>query len=250
MRKKLLRFLIITLSALWIFSFSTFAQTIKSDDIQIEIPDNFTVINTDNVSEHKDYLESINFSEKAFEDYKQEKSIIVYGTDKNGSEISVICRDASFSKKIDDLYYLEYSDIESVFDEFLTDKNYTILESGQNRFLKYEYKGKDKGGDFSGFELITIKNGKIYTINYSVSGNDNISENIKLKLINSFEYTGKSSLNDISVNTIITLIILILAIIVCLSVVIYLVYTFVRDIKAKKEQNDVAPYVKIKRRKF
>ena len=53
-----------------------------------------------------------------------------------------------------------------------------------------------------------------------------------------------------SLNNVAAYIVLILVIIILVLVVAYFVYTIVKDILEKKNTSDVAPYVKIKRRRF
>ncbi|MBQ0083547.1 MAG: hypothetical protein KBS52_02125, partial [Clostridiales bacterium] len=199
---------------------------------------------------NKEYLHSINFSEKSFKDYIKEKSVIVYATDKKSGEITLTRKSAEFAREIDDLYFVDDNGVHEIFDKILGSNDYGIVDCGKNRFIRFEYENKDKGGVFSGFQLITVKNGELYAINYTVSGNDIIDENIKLSLISSFEYTGDTELGKVGADTVITIIILILAILVFVGIAAYIVYTFYKDIKARKDENDVAPYVKIKRRKF
>ncbi|MBQ0083532.1 MAG: hypothetical protein KBS52_02050, partial [Clostridiales bacterium] len=60
MKKRLCGFLIIGIILLSVCSVTVFAQNVKTDDIKIDIPESFMIINNGNISENMEYLHSIN----------------------------------------------------------------------------------------------------------------------------------------------------------------------------------------------
>lgn len=232
------------------FSVPVCAASVKQNNIEIDIPREFKVINKENVSEYKDYIESIGFSKSSFKNYLDSNSILIYACDMKGSEIVVSSFSFDFSAEISDLYYMNEEDIRQVFSNVLGNREYEIIDKGENRFLKYDYSSSDKGGSFSGVQLLTVKNSKVYSIIYTVPSNASVNEKTIDALAAGAVFKGDSSLPAKKVDNIATFIILSLAIIVFLITAGYIIFTFVLDIKKRKNQSDVAPYVVIKRRKF
>lgn len=224
----------------------------QGENVEIDVPENFTVINSSNAAEHKEFLESINFTVKNFKVFLTDNSILLYATNKSGGELTIKKYASEFSKTIDDLYFMEDSDIRKVFDKYFADISYSTVkvEKSKNAFVKFEYDNSDKGGEFYGVQLLTVKNGEIYSINFTDSDKNKLDDSTVNLLITSFNYKGKTSLEAVKPDTVITVIILGVAVIAFFCIAVYIIITFVTDIKERRDQNDVAPYVKIKRRKF
>ena len=250
MLKKIFKTFAVIFIALFIVNVGVGALNVTNGDLSLKLPNGFKVISANDAKDNEDYLKSINFTVADFKKYLSSNSVIVYATDKNGSEIVVKSYKSDFSTQIDDLYELNEDDIKSIFGSFLNGTEYTVTDVNNNRFLRFEYTDNDNMGNFYGIQLLTVKNGTIYSVNYTADANIGINPEIEKTLSEGFNYKGKTESGKNKADTVITGVILALAIIAFLGLGAYIIYTFVRDIRKRRNMSDVAPYVKIKRRKF
>ncbi len=245
---------ILTVILLFVFLFSfalpTMAKEVKNDSITINIPDSFKIIGIDNAEEFSGYLENRGFSLNSFKKYIEDNSVLVYATDTAACEIVISKHSFSFSSGISDLYYIKTEDIPEIFSDILINDKYSVTDYNNNRFIKCMYTGSDNGGDFFGVQLLTVKNGEVYTINYTVPKADDADDNTINALLKSFEVKSANSNAAQKLDSVIIYIIIIAIILLSVAVASYILYTFVLDFKSRKNENDVAPYVVIKRRKF
>lgn len=236
-----------------VFSLNASAASIKNNDFTMPLPKNYTAINADNLDSHEDFLQKINYTKSGFKDYLSKNNIIIYAIDKsNGSEVIVKAVASDFSSNIGDMNLLDNDAVKKVAQKIAPDKSYSVTEINGSKFLKVQIDAEDKAGGFFGTQYVTVKNDLIYSV--SITFPDALSHTQALQIENSIteniyiDDNGGFNWNNFE-NIIITVIITI-CIIVFLVVAGYVVYTFINDVRTKNSSNDVAPYVKIKRRKF
>ncbi len=237
------------------FGFCVQAKSV-ADNISIDIPKEYTVITNDNIEKNTELLKKLNFDNLSFSSYISENKIILFAYDTNTKdEITVRKELWTDSINLDSLN-------DELFSKFAKticgDAPYTRIESGGNVYICTQHYQKDAGGEFSSVRYVTVKEGTLYAID-AVFSHKMTDNDLKMcsNLISSvsFENVGNKQNNGDSdgvqgVNKIIFIIMLIVAIFAVGALSIYIIVTLVIDIRAKKNTSDVAPYVKIKRRKF
>ena len=242
----------LTLFAL-LFAVNASAYTDKDKNFSIFVPDSFTEINSVNVKEHQDFLQKINYTTSGFKDYLKKNNIVYYAINKqNGSEIVLKCVSSEFSKNIEDLYLLDNNALDNVAKRLFDKSDYTVFEKNGTKFLKVSINSNDNGGAFYGSQCFTVKNGLIYSL--SMTFGENISDmaaiEIQDSILDGFYINEKSGFSWSNFGDIIITVIVTACILLFVAVAGYVVYTFINDVRNKNSSNDVAPYVKIKRRKF
>ncbi len=253
MLKKIFSFCAVFLVLFSFFAVETMALSDKQNNFSISLENNYTVLTADNLGENEDVLKKLNFTKSGFKNYLQTNNIVVYAVDKsNGSEVVLKIFTSTFAENIGDMSLLDDSSVKHIAEQIANDATYSIEAWGGSKFLKTEYVSRDKGGEFSGSQYFTVKNGQIYALNISFPSGveknyvyqveNNIMDNFKIGTTSKFSW---SNFGDI-----ITSVIVFLAIALFTVVAGYIIYTFITEIKNKNSSNDVAPYVKIKRRKF
>ena len=254
MKRKLLNFAVILTLVINMFVLNVSGITLKDYNIEIGFPKSFTVIDENNISDNTDFLETLKFDAGKFKEYIVKNNIILFAADSTaGCEVSVKHITTSFTEGVDDLSLLNSESMASIVDKLIGDGTYQVTEVNGIKYFVQNFTSSDKGGTFSGVQYITVKNGSMYTLTFTFSGQTLTNENLNTisEIINSTEIkTVSSGVTSKQVSDIVVIVILIIVIIALAIAAIYIIVTIVLDLRQKKNQSDVAPYVKIKRRKF
>lgn len=248
------KFLALILCLLPLFSFSVSAKTFKNDNVKIKLPERFNIISVENSAKYSDFLKTMNFSVKDFDKYLEDYGISFFAvTDDLSEEVTLSVIKTEFSENIKDFMTLGDESIQAVTEELLGVTDYKVKQFDKYLYIVSETLKSDNGGEYVSYQFITVKNYNMIVVTYATTGkNSAVAADIEEALGNiKITDTSKKSY-FLGIENIATLIVLILSLIFVFAVSIYLIYTFVRDIKTvkSKNSNDVAPYVKIKRRKF
>lgn len=248
--KKLLLIILAFCTMLTVISVSVSAIKLENYGIEIDIPSSYTVLTAENTKENADLLKKLNFNENSFKNYLAENKIVLLAVDDLGSEIVVKSYETDFTKSVVNFGLLEEAALDKVGKELL-DNNFTTVEKNDFVFLRQEFSGTDKGGKFSGVQFVTVSGGSMYTISLTVEGTISTQQkNQADKLIKDFSVESHEKFSLDKFDNIITMVIISIGIIAFIAIAIYVVVLVVISIKEGRNTSDVAPYVKIKRRKF
>lgn len=256
MKKRFFCVIFIITILLSIFSVSAYAQEVKKYNIKFDLPDDFIVLTEESVKENSDAIKSLGFTNETFKSYITSNHIALFASVQDKSyQISLNVNKTEFTEKTDNLIYFDDEYIARILPELVGKKVSTneIKTINDSKYVVIENKGADSAGEFSYIQYITIKNQRLYTVTFSfndlqiTNGNREYAESLMKRLIIS---ATKEKITMKSLNNVAAYIVLILVIIILVLVVAYFVYTIVKDILEKKNISDVAPYVKIKRRRF
>lgn len=248
--KKLLLIILAFCTLLTALSVTACAIKLEDYGVQIDIPNSYTVLTANNTKENADLLKRLNFNENSFKNYLSENKIILLAVDDFGSEIVLKCHQTDFTKSVVNFGLLEDAALEKVGKELLGN-NFSTIEKNEYIFLYQEFSGTDKGGKFSGVQYVTVSGSSMYTISLTVEGTITAQQkNQADKLIKGFSVESQEKFSLDKFDNIITLVIISIGIIAFIAIAIYVVVVCVISIKEGRNTSDVAPYVKIKRRKF
>lgn len=236
-----------------LFSVKIYAFSDKDNNFSITINSGYTVLTAENLGNNEDVLKKLNFTQKGFKDYLKTNNIAVYAVNtENGSEVVLRVVNTDFAKNVGDLSLLDDSSIDRIAPKIVNKSDYSVEKINSTKFLKTIFEAQDKGGNFYGTQYFTVKNGQVYILSLSFPSSVNKQSAIDIEsgILENFVIRKNSAFSWQNFGDIITFVIVFLAIILFAVVAGYIIYTFVTDIKNKNSSNDVAPYVKIKRRKF
>lgn len=246
--KKLSVFAVLLLLLFTICSISVSALKVEDQGVNITIPDEYTVITQENAAQNDELLKKLNFNENSFKNYLKDNNIVLFAVNGQGDEIVLTANQTEFSSKLVDLSYLDETSLNRVSNE-LFGMDGSIVGVNEYVFLSKAYSSTDKGGGFSGIQYVTVINSKLYTINFTTSRttvNSDFAENI----LKTMRVDSQHKFSVDSLGNIITLVIILIGIFIFIAIAVYIIIAFIGDIKTKRNTSDVAPYVKIKRRKF
>lgn len=256
MKKRLFCVIFVITILISVFSVSASAQEVEKFNIEFDLPDEFIVLTEENIKENSDAIKSLGFTNETFKNYINSNHIALFASLNDKScQITINVNKTKFTENTDSLNYFDDEYIGRILPELLGNKVATneIKTFNDTKYVVVENKSTDSVGDFSYIQYVTVKNQRLYTITVSFSNANITNENREYtealikKLVISVP---NEKITMKSVQNVTVYIVLILVIIFLVLVVAYFAYTIVKDILEKKNTSDVAPYVKIKRRRF
>lgn len=234
-------------------TFSVFAA--KNDYIDeeygfsITLPKDYVAINRSNLSSNSDYLKRIGYSVKSFRLRMEDSGIILYAADKdNQHQIQLKMWESDFSNQVgslssannDQLSEMLYvmSEQLSLDGGRLTDSR--ITDVGGKKYLTYTVKVEDA---FCFVQNVTVENGKCFSlIYYNSSPEFSEAELSQSKsLLRSLNVKKVATKKEGSGYYLIIRIICAAVAIVAIVVIVFLLSSFVKDIKLRKEQPEIIP---------
>ena len=155
-------------AVLIIFSSLVISFFIKQNSVPtIEYPKDFLVITKDNSEEYEDYLHSLGYSIESFDKYLTDKGILSFsGNADNSIQFRLTENETDTSKEIVSFESKTEKEIEAIGKALFKDSYNGIIEKGENTFIEaltLNGKGNEK---YCTLQYLTIKNGKIYSLNY------------------------------------------------------------------------------------
>ncbi len=239
-----------------LFTFCASAQKIEKFNIDFSLPKEFIVLTDANISANIEAIKSLGFTQDSFKNYINANNIVLFAslTDKS-CQITVNANKTDFTEKTETLEYLEDEYILHLLPKLVGENagSAEIKVINGSKFIRVEKIGLDNAGQFSSLQYITVKNQQLYTVTFSFSQSILSSVNIEYaeSLMKNFTVSSqKSEITIKNVQNFTVYIVLILIIIFLCAVCIYCIYTIVSDIIKNRNTSDVAPYVRIKRRRF
>lgn len=254
MKSKLICFFTVILVLLSTVTITAGAIELKNYNINFELPKEFTVITDNNIKENSEFLKEINFTENSFKDYISANNIVLFASTQDKSfQIVVNAVETEFSKQTENLSYLDDNYIARLIPKLVTsDVPVTqIKQINENKYIMASKQGSDKAGSYRYTQYLTIKNKLLYNITFSYTENGQANLQKTEELINNLFIDKKSEKITINkIENVAIYVVLILIILFFVAVAVYITYTFINDAIKNRNTSDVAPYVKIKRRRF
>ena len=255
MKKRLVSFISAIILLASIFSFSVSAEKISSHNLEFTPPSEFIVLTEENVQNNLAACESLGFTQENFIAYLKNNNILLFASRADKlCQFTITATQTPFSKNVENISYLDNSSITNMIPQFISEGTPLRIETLNNaKYIVVQKNGNDNAGSFVSLQYITVLNSQLYTATISFSGTELSGENAALAdtLINSLNITENSKGVTLQGFQSVAIYVGLVAIILFLVVVIvYISYTVVSDVIKNRNTSDVAPYVKIKRRRF
>ncbi len=256
MKKKLICFVSAILILVSIFTVTAAAEKIDDYNLEYNLPKEFVVLTEKNADKNDAALKSLGFSVSSFKSYLKNNNIVLFAslTDKS-CQLTVNINTTQFSQQTEDFAFLDNEQILSLAADIsgVPMSEILVIDSNSNKFASFQSSGTDKVGSFVLQQFITVKNSALYTVSVAFSGTELTAKNLQTsnELLDCISLQNKKS--GITINgfqNVAIYIGIIVILLFLLAVLVYIVYTLVTDIAASRNTSDVAPYVKIKRRRF
>ncbi len=242
MAKKIVLF-ILMLVLLCLVSFSNVAaESFNKNGASLTFPEGFTVLNEENLSKNSETVKMLGHSVSSLKTQMEKSGIIAIAVDSDNSEQFIYkCVVSSFSERTESF--------DSFNDEALKKIN-TEMFGGNARVEKingttYFYtKSYTENSDFYTYQYVTVQSGKLYSFIYYGNTKERITDLMSTVKI---EKAGQGT----SFTQIGTIVLMSLVMIGIIVVLVLIAISVIRDLSDKKnEENDVAEYIRIKRRKY
>ena len=229
-----------------------------SDDygFSVALPEDYTVIDRDNLSKNKDFIEDLGYTANSFSTKLEQANIVMYAaTADNSHQVNVKRWQSDFSQEIDSLAKLKEEPRQTALDTMaksITDKsNNQLLDAsvekvGDAVYLRYVVRAD---GKFCYTEYITVVNKYCYSLVYYNSSAEfteaELSE--RDKIIESFKIDNESTTDFLGINIVVIRIISAVAVIAAVIFAVYIISSFVRDIRNRRNSPEVIPdHIKMK----
>ena len=254
MKNKLLHVIALTVSLIFVFTIGALAVSVENDNTQISVPSGYKYVTQSTIDENLQLINEINFSRDDFEKYLFDNKIILFAYNGDNKNEIIVKQEKDVWESTFDIDLLSEESLEKIAPKLTADLEYEKMTLGDYVFLRTSVSGNDKGGAFNVVRYVTIQNGDLISVEFMFSGDFSATNTKFSESVMGTFYTPKGTssaknskdiANDVAIKCLI-----IFAIIAGVGVAIYIIITIVIDIRKKRNTSDVAPYVKIKRRKF
>ncbi len=151
-------------------------------EISIEIPEDFTVNYAENG--FSSVAKKTGMDEKALESYAEQNGIMFIAVNSdNSSQFRLSKSQNAFSKKVKDISALDENAI-GEFAKSLSDQSPQMRTVSGIKYITFTETLSDSGGEYTAYQMITVKNEYIYQFSCYNSGGtvDNQTEKIVLSL--------------------------------------------------------------------
>lgn len=238
------------------------AQTVSlpGEKVSLELDDGYTVLTPDNLKKEKEFLERLGHSTDSFKNYMKERDMLMVAANgDNTRQVQVKAFSTSFSEKVGDLSSLDGDSLEQAADSLLLQNagdevlSWGKVTRGDLTFLQSTCRVTDKQAEFCYIQYTTIRGGKYYALVYYNFGGELTESQTQeaaaiFRTLRLPEKKGGSLLAG--GNLIVLMVIVGVLIAAALAVVVLLIVSFVKDVKARRREEEQTVHIRIKRRKF
>ncbi|MCI8361309.1 MAG: hypothetical protein HFE86_08255 [Clostridiales bacterium] len=241
-------------------SLSAKTVSLAGDKIGLELDDAYTVLTADNLKKEKEFLEKLGHSPQSFKTYMAERDMLmVAASADNTKQVQVKALSTSFSEKVEDLSNLDSDSFEQAANALLLQNagdqllSWSKVTRGDLTFLQSTFQVTDKQAAFCYIQYTTIRDGKYYALVYYNFGGE-ITESQAQEAAAIFQTLRLPEKKRGSVlaggNLILLMVIVGVLIAAALTVITLLVVSFVKDVQARRREEEQTVHIRIKRRKF
>lgn len=214
-----------------LLSFSTLAL---DNDYSIKVPKDFISANDDDKLSQLSKIFSVSID--ALEEYFDDNDIIFMAADKdNTCQVTLSKTDNAFSENTVSFSLLSDDELKSLSSQIAGEtfeEKGIVIGKDKTKYIKLQKSGNDSGGGFNVTEFITICDGELYTLSVYVGENSEY-ENLPETVFKSLKI--EDTLIKNGGNNLLFTILAIAGISFLAALVVYLLYTVIKDIKSSKK---------------
>ena len=243
MAKRILVFFI-TAVLLCLFSVALVsAESISKNGATLDFPDGFTVLYKENLSKNTEVVKLLGHSVQSLKKEMDQSGIVAIAVDEGNTEQFVYkCVISEFSEQTESF--------NSFNDEALAKINTEMFGGNAkiqriNEIVYFYTKSFTESAEFYTYQYVTVQNGRLYSFIYYGNDATRISTLIETAKL---EIEGE----DKSYTQIGPIILMSVVMVAAIVAMVLIAISVIRDITNDKraEENDVAEYIRIKRRRF
>ncbi len=216
--------------AVLLFVFPVFAAE-NEGKVSLKNTEGLTLCTKDNVPSKDGKIFDI--SEDEFKKYLAENNVLLYGADNGNAFVFELTGDKTeFTQNIKDFANISKDDIKDFADKTLSSE-YSLINMAGNDYIVTDLSDQEK--NYTTRQYVTVKHSTLYVVTFTVPGasvktkTDARIKNIVVGL--DFGETDKPE--EVSLFAVIGIA---LAILVIVALAVYVIITFVKDFKNKKDQ--------------
>lgn len=215
----------------------------------ITLPNDYIILNRTNLSSNSDFIKRLGYSVKSFKLRMEESGILLYSADNdNQHQIQLKSWESDFSKEVGSLSSAnsdQLSEMLYVMSEQLELEGGRLIDSrvtdvSGKKYLTYTV---EVDGAFCFVQSVTVENGKCYSLIYYNSAAEFSQTELdeQKTILKSLNIKKAATKTEGKGYFILIRIISAVVAIVALIVAVFLISSFVRDIKRRKDQPEIIP---------
>ena len=258
MKKLLAKLTAVIISLVLCFAFTLPALAeeneveVKEHSLTFEMPAGFTALDSSNAAKNEEAVENFGYTGYSFNSYLGQNNILLFASNTDGTQICRKCWETDFSKEIADLGVLSEDTLASVASQIITLKGATYKISKVNGMRVFEVRktDTDSGGNFFSVQYVTIRNGKIYSLNFAFSGNESeANRDFAWETVKGLKITNKSSSSPWDVASVFEMVLIWVIIIAAAVTVVVIFISFIGDYKKRKAEAEAGTEIIFRRKK-
>ena len=253
--------LFVTCLLLFLLPLGAWAETVSlSDGIQLDVPEDYTVLLPDRLKDHEEFLNKLGHSSKSFKSYMDERHmLLVAATEDNTRQIQLKSWETDFSRQIEDLSALDADALEQAADALLVrEADESLLSWGKAvrggvTYLKAVTRVTEQQADFCYIQYITVRDGVYYALVFYNFGGEvtQEQEDEADALLSSLVLPAPKGGSFLAGgNYVVQMVIVGILILAAAVISLLLVLSFIKDIRYRRREDSQTVHIKIKRRKF
>lgn len=248
-KTKLSIFAVLVFFAL-VAAFLIYKQSLSVKSVSIEYPENYTELNEKTAYDNEETVKSLGYSVSSFINHINSKNIISIAVNEDNTRQFVLTEsDSVFSSETESLANVTYSQLDAIAD-VLMPNGYTGVFTTDNKVFLENKTDVSAKENYTATQLITVINGKTYTLNYyAVPPINEDTESTAEKVAKTLTVPGGNIFGKSFENSAIAAYVVLLgAVIVCgVAASVLLTVTLVRDFGKRRTDNENTQ-IQIKRR--
>lgn len=254
MKKLTLFFTVLVL--ILVLPFSALAEetevSVKEHNLSLTLPSGFTLLDSSNAEENENLVKNFGYTVSSFKGYLEQNSIILFAAAEDNTQLSIKCWETDFSKEVTDLSLLDEDALKSVAKQIIIipGASYKSATVGGMKLFEVKKADNDSGGDFYSVQYVTIRNGKIYSVNIAFPGKE--SEESKAaawEIAKSLKIADKTTTSPWDVTSVFEMVLIWVIIIAAAVTVVIILVSFVVDCKKRKAEKSAGTEIIFRRKK-
>lgn len=226
------------------------AVTVENYGLSLELPADYTVLNSRNADENLALLETLGYNADSFAAYLQKNSIELFALSTSGTQLTLKSWETDFSNQAVDFSELTDEAMESVAKRLIQNQSagYELIRASQLDMLCIEQEKKDSGGSYYSVQYVLLRNKRFFAVTFTFPGAKN-AENLNLsrQVAESINLRNRYAKGFWNFTTVAETVLIWVVIAAAAVAVVFLTVSLLRDRKKRRLTNETES-VYIKRR--
>ena len=215
---------------------------LKEHNLSLTLPQGYNRLTTSTSEEMTKQVEAFGYTTASFKTYLQQNKILIFAIEQGGkTQLSLKCWETDFSKDVVDLSVFDNNSLSAVATGLITIPGSSYKSVTVNGMKMFEVRNTDadSGGDFHSVQYITVRNSKIYSLNMSFAGKENV-QNVETawNTVQTLKIADRSTSVNWGFSSVFEMVLIWVMIIGAVVAICVIIVSFIRDYKKYKADQE------------